>query len=124
NRGLLQSVHPETESRGTRLYLAVQIVARYFSGKGSAFNDPSRCLSKICTLLSALSSSCLHCAERRMPSSNILIESSSGKSPRSSWATIPSNCFSDSSNVANPGPLRLREHSLKNFDCAGIPPKR
>src|SRR5271156_549321 len=89
----------------------------YFSGKGSALMEPSRCLSKICTLLSALSSSCLHCAERRMPSSNILIESSSGKSPRSSWATIPSNCFSDSSNVANAGP-----HHFKNLNCVRIAP--
>src|SRR5580704_16852630 len=110
----------------------------YFSGKGSGLMEPSRCLSRICTLLSALSSSCLHCAERRMPSSNILIESSSGRSPRSNWATMPSSCLSDSSNVAHAVPLRLSGlyalawprpgrflalHNLKNLYRARITPE-
>ncbi len=54
------------------------------AGNGSALIDPSRSFIRIWTLASAASSSCLQAEESFTPSSKSRIDSSSGRSPRSS----------------------------------------
>src|SRR5580658_7567717 len=71
----------------------------YFSVRnGSAFSEPSRCLMRTCTLPSAASSSFLQAEESFTPSSKSLSESSSARSPFSSWSTMASSLLSDCSN--------------------------
>src|SRR5581483_10619419 len=95
---------------------------------GSAFSDPSRCFTSICTFPSASSSSFLHSAERPTPSSNSLRDSSRRRSPFSNCSTIDSNFFSDSSNDAmhllRGGFLTMRQHAGDHFRSRIVTPER
>src|SRR4051812_21826481 len=87
--------------------------------KGSGFNEPSRCLTSICTLPSASSNSFLHAVDRPTPSSKSLRESSRARSPFSSCSTMVSSFLSDSSNDAmhllRGGYVRIRQDAGNHF---------
>src|ERR1700743_142841 len=107
-------------------------ISHFCGGNGSAFTEPSRCFIRICTLPSACSRCSLHSADSRVPSSNSLIESSSGRSPRSICSTIFSSRFSDSSKLANACSLNrvllvrgcaVGQYAGQNFGGNGIASK-
>src|SRR5579863_6909961 len=95
---------------------------------GSAFSEPSRCFTSICTLPSASSSSFLQAEDRPTPSSNSRSESSSARSPFSSCSTMVSSFLTDSSNDAmhllRGGCLSLRKHAGDHFRRRGVAAER